>query len=283
MALKTVIEVNNVSVTYRALNKRYGKLALKNVTLPVYEGKITCLMGESGCGKTTLLRVLNGMSMLLSGVEVTVEGEILYRGKNIYGGGVSFEELRRKVTYVQQSPYPFPSSVWENVAYGPYIWGIHDSKELDKIVERSLKKADLWDRIKSIKEARNTGANALSGGQKQRLEIACALAIEPKVMLMDESTASLDPKTTGHIQTLIKKLVADEGLTVVIVTHDLTYAYNMADYVAYLEPTSEGDDDKEEGFSSYGMVEEFGTHDQIFNHPQSARTKKYVARRPKGD
>ncbi len=190
-----IFEVKDVSIYYGSFR------AVTNVSLTIYENQITAFIGPSGCGKTTVLRTLNRMNDLIPGAHV--EGEVRYRGENLYGKDVSPIAVRRRIGMVFQKPNPFPKSIYDNVAYGPRINGERNKKKLDEIVERSLRQAALWDEVKN---RLGTSGLSLSGGQAQRLCIARTLAVEPDVVLMDEPASALDPIATGAIEDLMKEI-----------------------------------------------------------------------------
>ena len=190
-----VFDAENVSVWYSAFR------AVTDVSLAVHEHEITAFIGPSGCGKTTVLRTLNRLNDLVPGARV--DGEVRYHGVPLYGKDVSATAVRRRIGMVFQKPNPFPKSVYDNVAYGPRINGVRRRGELDEIVERSLRRAALWD---EVKDRLHTSALALSGGQQQRLCIARTLAVEPDVILMDEPCSALDPIATGAIEDLMREI-----------------------------------------------------------------------------
>ncbi|MHC1683266.1 MAG: phosphate ABC transporter ATP-binding protein PstB [Clostridiaceae bacterium] len=239
------------------LNLFYGKSqALKNINLNIEEKAVTALIGPSGCGKSTFLRTLNRMNDLIDIVKI--DGEVLFEGKNIYKDYDSIE-LRKRVGMVFQKPNPFPMSIYDNIAYGPRVHGIKNKKQLDEIVEKSLKGAALWD---EVKDRLKTNAFGLSGGQQQRVCIARTLAIEPEIILMDEPTSALDPISTMKIEELVETL--KEKYTVVIVTHNLQQAGRIADHTA---------------FFLNGEVIEFGKTEEIFYTPKDKRTEDYITGR----
>lgn len=205
----------NIVYKTEALNLWYGKdQALKDINLDVYENEVTAIIGPSGCGKSTYIKTLNRMVELIPTVKTT--GKILYRGTNIFDNMYRVEELRTQVGMVFQKANPYPKSIYENVAYGPRIHGIRDKKEIDRIVEKSLRQAAIWDEVKDrLKE----NAHGLSGGQQQRLCIARCLAIEPDVILMDEPTSALDPISTLKIEELVQEL--KKNYSIIIVTHNM--------------------------------------------------------------
>ncbi|RXI38759.1 phosphate ABC transporter ATP-binding protein [Clostridium tetani] len=239
------------------LNLFYGKThALKNINMNIVKNKVTSLIGPSGCGKSTFLRSVNRMNDLIEGV--TINGEVIFDGKGIYK---EFDEidLRKRVGMVFQKANPFPISIYDNIAYGPRIHGIKNKNELDIIVEKSLKKAALWD---EIKDRLNKNAQGLSGGQQQRLCIARTLAVEPELILMDEPTSALDPISTSKIEELMHTLKKD--YSVIIVTHNMQQAGRISDDTAF--------------FLS-GEVIEFGKTSNIFCNPQDKRTEDYISGR----
>ncbi len=245
-----------VEIQVKNLDAYYGESrALRGVTLDVLKNKVTAIIGPSGCGKSTLIRCLNRMNDFIYAFRIS--GEILFNGSNIYE--IDAVELRKRIGMVFQKPNPFPKSVYENVAYGPRIHGVQDRKELDEIVEKSLKEAALWDEVKDrLKE----NALDLSGGQQQRLCIARALAVEPEVILMDEPCSALDPIATAKIEDLIAEL--KKSYTVVIVTHNMQQAARVSDYTAFLY---------------LGELIEYGTTEKIFEKPQKELTERYITGR----
>jgi phosphate transport system ATP-binding protein len=240
------------------LNLWYGNhLALKNIDLNIFENEITAIIGPSGCGKSTYIKALNRLVELIPNVRTS--GEILYRGKNIFGNSWSVEELRTFVGMVFQKPNPFPKSIYDNVSYGPRIHGIRDKKTLDQIVEQSLKGAAIWD---EVKDRLKKNAYTLSGGQQQRLCIARCLAIEPDVILMDEPTSALDPISTLKIEELVQKL--KQNYSIVIVTHNLQQAARISDRTA---------------FFLNGKMIEYSKTNRLFSNPSDIRTEDYITGR----
>lgn len=240
------------------LNLYYGENhALKNINMDISSNAITALIGPSGCGKSTYLKTLNRMNDLVPNVSIT--GEILLDGENIYAPEVDTTILRKKVGMVFQQPNPFPMSIYDNVAYGPRIHGMKNKAELDEIVERSLRGAAIWE---ETKDRLKKSALGLSGGQQQRLCIARALAVEPEVLLMDEPTSALDPISTLKIEDLMEEL--KKQYTVVIVTHNMQQAARVADDTA---------------FFLLGEMIEFGKTSQIFSKPKEKRTEDYITGR----
>lgn len=244
----------DVKIEVKNLNLWFGKNhVLKNINLKILKNKVTAIIGPSGCGKTTLIRSFNRM-VDLDGARV--EGEVLLDGENIYGYGANVVAVREKVGMVFQKPNPFPMSIYDNVAYGPRIHGVNNSKELNKIVEDSLKMAALWD---EVKDRLNVNAYELSGGQQQRLCIARALSINPEVLLMDEPCSALDPIATSKIEDLIWDL--KEKITVVIVTHNMQQAARVSQYTAFMY---------------LGELIEYDETEKIFENPSEERTRDYI-------
>ena len=240
------------------LNLWYGThQALKDVNLEMPEHQVTALIGPSGCGKSTFLKTLDRMNDLVPDVKIT--GEVLYRGQDIYDPQVDVTWLRRQVGMVFQKPNPFPMSIYDNIAYGPRTHGIRNKKELDEIVEKSLRGAAIWD---EVKDRLKKSALGLSGGQQQRICIARALAVEPDVLLMDEATSALDPISTSKIEDLIEDLKKD--YTIVIVTHNMQQATRISDRCA---------------FFLHGELVEVGETEQLFSVPKDKRTEDYITGR----
>lgn len=239
------------------MNLRYGNFhALKDVNLNMEQNKITAFIGPSGCGKSTLLKSLNRMNDLVEGCKIT--GEIKLDGEDIYGD-MDVNILRKRVGMVFQKANPFPMSVYDNIAFGPRTHGIKSKKELDIIVEQSLRDAAIWD---ELKDRLKKSALGLSGGQQQRLCIARALAVKPEVLLMDEATSALDPISTGKIEELCLKL--KENYTIIMVTHNMQQALRISDNTA---------------FFLLGEMVEYNTTDAIFSSPQDRRTEEYITGR----
>ena len=251
MSEKTIIEARNLELYYG------DNHALKSVSLEIPENRITALIGPSGCGKSTFLKTLNRMNDLVPGVRI--EGEVLYNGENIYGKDVDVTRLRKQIGMVFQKANPFPMSIYDNIAYGPRTHGIRNRAKLDDIVERSLRDAAIWD---EVKDRLNKSALGLSGGQQQRLCIARALAVEPDVLLMDESTSALDPISTSKIEELAMELKS--RYTVVMVTHNMQQAVRVSDMTA---------------FFLLGELVEFGETERLFSHPRDNRTEDYITGR----
>ncbi len=249
---------NNVKVAVKDVDLFYGSFqALKKISMDIEENRVTALIGPSGCGKSTFLKCINRMNDLIPGCRVT--GDILIDGTDIYKGDIDVAYLRKEVGMVFQKPNPFEMSIFDNVAYGPRIHGVRDKNKLEIIVERSLKRAALWD---EVKDRLHQSALGISGGQQQRLCIARVLAVEPSIVLMDEPTSALDPISTGKIEELIAELKND--YTIIIVTHNMQQAARVSDKTA---------------FFLLGDMIESGPTTQIFQLPQDKRTEDYITGR----
>jgi len=236
----------------------YGKKqALQDITIRIRERCITALIGPSGCGKSTFLRCLNRMNDTLS--DTRIEGRVLLDGRDIYAPQTDVVALRRRVGMVFQRPNPFPQSVYDNVAFGPRVLHLARGADLDAVVEQSLRKAALW---KELKDSLHHPALDLSAGQQQRLCIARVLAVEPEVILMDESCSALDPVATLHIEDLMREL--REEYTIVIVTHNMQQAARVSDYT---------------GFFWLGELVEYDETGKIFTRPEQKLTEDYVTGR----
>jgi phosphate transport system ATP-binding protein len=256
-----IFDVKNVSCYYGSFR------AVTDVSLTIYENEITAFIGPSGCGKTTVLRSLNRMNDLVVGAHV--EGQVDYRGVDLYGKDVSPIAVRRRIGMVFQKPNPFPKSIYDNVAYGPRINGIHNKAKLNEIVERSLRQAALWD---EVKDRLNKSGLGLSGGQAQRLCIARTLAVEPDVVLMDEPASALDPIATGAIEDLMREIKSK--YTIVIVTHNMQQATRVSDRTAFFSVLINPESD-----TRTGTLVEYAPTAQLFEDPQDERTKAYVTGR----
>ena len=249
--MEPIIEISN-------LNLWYGeKQALRDVRASIPAHEITALIGPSGCGKSTFLKTLNRMQDLVPGVKI--QGQVLYEGQDIYAPGVDVTWLRKRIGMVFQKANPFPMSTYDNIAYGPRTHGIKGKAKLDEIVERSLRDAAIWD---EVKDRLKSSALGLSGGQQQRLCIARALAVEPDVLLMDESTSALDPISTGKIEDLAVQL--KEKYTVIMVTHNMQQAARISDNC---------------DFFLLGELVEWGKTDLLFSNPADRRTEDYITGR----
>ena len=241
--------------TIKDMNLYYGKFhALKSVNFNMEANKITAFIGPSGCGKSTLLKSLNRMNDLVEGCKIT--GDIRLDDEDIYGKNMDVNVLRKRVGMVFQKANPFPMSVYDNIAFGPRTHGIRSRRELDEIVEQSLRDAAIWD---ELKDRLKKSALGLSGGQQQRLCIARALAVEPEVLLMDEPCSALDPIATQRVEESILEL--KQSLCIVIVTHNMQQAARVSDKTA---------------FFFMGKLIEFDDTDTIFNNAANARTRDYV-------
>jgi phosphate transport system ATP-binding protein len=230
---------------------------LHGITLDVPAQQVTALIGPSGCGKSTFIRSINRMNDIIP--EARGEGLIEIDGRDVYGRGTDVVELRRSVGMVFQKSNPFPKSIYDNVAYGLRIGGLHGKRQLNEIVEKSLTRAALWD---EVKDRLSTSAFSLSGGQQQRLCIARALAVDPEILLMDEPASALDPIATAKIEELIYEL--KDNYTIVIVTHNMQQAARVSDRTA---------------FFMLGKLVEYGETRTIFMNPREKMTEEYVTGR----
>ncbi len=256
---------SDLAIEARNMHFYYSKFrAVKNVDLSIAPKKITSLIGPSGCGKSTVLRCFNRMNDLVPGTRL--EGEVLFHGKNLYDSDVDPVEVRRRIGMVFQKPNPFPKSIYENIAFGPRINGWKGKKkDMDELVERSLRGASLWD---DVKDKLQQSGTALSGGQQQRLCIARALAVEPEIILMDEPCSALDPISTIRIEELMFELRRD--YTIVIVTHNMQQAARASDYTAFFLMDAE---------DRAGQLVEFGPTNKLFTNPTDQRTEEYITGR----
>lgn len=250
-------ELLSVRMETRNLSVMYGKTTgVKDVSLPIYNEKVTAFIGPSGCGKTTFLRAMNRMHDLTR--EAVVTGQVLLDGEDIYAPKVNPVTIRRKIGMVFQKPTPFPTmSIYNNVVAGLKLVGIRDRKLLDEVCEKALRQAALFD---EVKDRLNSPGGSLSGGQQQRLSIARALAIEPEVILMDEPTSSLDPLSSSKIEELIHDLKAKYAIA--IVTHNMQQAARVSDYTA---------------FFYVGNLIEFDETKKIFTNPTHEQTENYIS------
>jgi phosphate transport system ATP-binding protein len=245
------IEVQNLSTWF-------GKNAiLKDISCYFEDNSVTAIMGPSGCGKSTLLRTLNRLNDLVP--TFRREGQVLFKGKNIYEAGYSAYDLRKRIGMIFQRPNPFPMSVHDNITYGPKLHGIKDEDELEEIVETSLKKAALWD---EVKDELDKPAPNLSGGQQQRLCIARALSVDPPVLLADEPVSALDPISAAKIEELIVELKKD--YTIILVTHNVQQAFRVSDNAAFLY---------------LGELVEFDRTKRILEAPADDRTEAFITGR----
>ncbi|WP_238474130.1 phosphate ABC transporter ATP-binding protein PstB [Altericroceibacterium spongiae] len=243
----------------RDVSVYYGsKRAIDSVSIDIETDYVTSFIGPSGCGKSTFLRTLNRMNDTIPSARV--EGAIELDGEDIYRSGMDVVQLRARVGMVFQRPNPFPKSIYENIAYGPKIHGLADGKDhLDQIVEKSLRRAGLWD---EVKDRLSDSGTALSGGQQQRLCIARAIAVEPEVILMDEPCSALDPIATAKIEELIDELRG--RYAIVIVTHSMQQAARVSQRTAFFH---------------LGNLVEYGETSEIFTNPREERTKDYITGR----
>jgi phosphate transport system ATP-binding protein len=258
-----VLEARNIDVYYGSYR------AVHNVSMGIERNRVTAFIGPSGCGKSTVLRTFNRMNDLVPGARV--EGEVLYRGHNLYEDDIDPVEVRRRIGMVFQKPNPFPKSIYDNVAYGPRILGMRNKKTLDEIVENSLKQAALWDEVKN--DLKKSGL-ALSGGQQQRLCIARAIAVEPEVILMDEPCSALDPIATQRIEDLMKDLV--KNYTIIIVTHNMQQAIRVSDYTGFYSIRKQDIDGQE---IRWGELVEFAPTGKLFSEPEFEETADYISGR----
>lgn len=250
--------VGSTEITARGCNLYYGDFhALKDISIEMPKKQVTALIGPSGCGKSTFLKIFNRMNDLVEGCHI--EGEYRVGGVDIFDKGTDVNLLRKNVGMVFQKPNPFPMSIYDNIAFAPRTFGITKRSELDEIVERSLRRASIWD---EVKDRLRKNALGMSGGQQQRLCIARSLAAGPRVLLMDEPTSALDPISTGKIEELMEELKKD--ITIVIVTHNMQQAARIADKTA---------------FFLLGELVEYGNTDDIFTSPADERTERYITGR----
>ena len=258
---QVIFDVRNVSIWYSAFK------AVTGVTMNIHENEITAFIGSSGSGKSTVLRSFNRMNDLVPGARL--EGEMSYRGEQLYARDVSPIAVRRRIGMVFQKPNPFPKSIYDNVAYGPRVNGEHNKGRLDEIVENSLRKAALWEEVRNRLK---TSGLSLSGGQAQRLCIARTIAVEPDVVLMDEPASALDPIATGAIEDLMKEL--KQQYTIIVVTHNMQQATRVSDRTAFFYVLTDTKSD-----TRTGVLVEYGRTQQIFEDPHDDRTKGYVTGR----
>ncbi len=251
VAERTKIRVEHLNFYYRS------QPALFDVSVDILDRQITALIGPSGCGKSTFLRCLNRMNDTIPGTRV--EGRILLDGRDIYAPGTDVVELRRRVGMVFQRPNPFPQSIFDNVAFGPRVLGLARGRELEDIVEESLRQAGLWEEVKD--NLREDALN-LALGQQQRLCIARAIAVRPEVILMDEPCSALDPIATLGIEELMRQL--REHYCIVVVTHNMQQAARVSDWT---------------GFFWLGRLVEFGSTQTLFTRPSQGLTEDYITGR----
>jgi phosphate transport system ATP-binding protein len=248
----------DVKISVKDLSLFYGKKqALKNIALDIPPQKVTALIGPSGCGKSTFLRVLNRMNDLIH--DVTISGDVIIDGTDIYKDSVDVVHLRKRIGMIFQKSNLFPKTIYENITYGPRLYGIRNKKKLGEIVERTLTQAALWD---EVKDRLHEPALKLSGGQQQRVCIARTLSIDPEIVLMDEPASALDPISTAKIEELIHSLKKE--YTIVIVTHNMQQAARVSDYTA---------------FFYLGELIEYGKTSAIFTSPAKKQTEDYITGR----
>ena len=254
---KPVKHEENYKFEINNLNLHYGDFhALKNINMNIEKNQITAFIGPSGCGKSTFLKTLNRMNDLVDGVKI--DGNVYLDGKDIFAD-MDAINLRHRVGMVFQQPNPFPKSIYDNIAYGPRLFGVKKKSELDIIVEKSLKQAAIWD---EVKDRLKKSALGLSGGQQQRLCIARTLAVEPEVILMDEPTSALDPISTSRIEDLAVEL--KNNYTIIMVTHNMQQAARISDNTA---------------FFLLGEMIEYGKTEQLFSMPANKKTEDYITGR----
>lgn len=252
-----------IKIKTEAVNLYYGNFhALKDVTMDIKECAITAIIGPSGCGKSSLLRLFNRMNDLIPGVRV--EGNIMLDGASIYDKDLDIVKLKKRVGMVFQRPNPFPMSVYDNMTFGPRHHGIRQRARLNEIVERNLQQVALWDEVKDKLKA---SAFDLAPGQQQRLCIARALAVEPEVILMDESCSALDPESTMKVEELMEELA--KKYTIIIVTHSMEQAARVSDMTAFMMM----DQDRS------GTLVEYAPTGQVFANPKDKRTEDYITGR----
>ena len=252
-----MVKSNSYKFKTKEVSVFYGpKQAINGISLNIEEKKITALIGPSGCGKSTYLRCLNRMNDVIS--NCSIKGKVLLDGQNIYSDEIDPVQLRAKVGMVFQKPNPFPKSIFENIAYGPRIHGIGNTRgELNDLVHHSLERAGLIDEVKDRLDDIATG---LSGGQQQRICIARAIAVDPEVILMDEPCSSLDPIATAKIEELMNNLAS--SYTIIIVTHSMQQAARVSQKTAYFH---------------LGKLVEYGDTKEIFTRPQNEQTEAYIS------
>lgn len=252
------IDGEKAHVYSQAFSVFYGSNeAIKSVTLKIPEKRVTAIIGPSGCGKSTYLRAVNRMNDLIPGCHT--RGQMYFDDEDIYGQYTDPVLLRKRVGMVFQKPNPFPKSIFDNIAYGPRLHSSRKKSELYEVVEKSLKRAALWD---EVKDRLNDNALGLSGGQQQRLCIARALAVDPEILLMDEPTSALDPRATGRIEDLISELQGT--YTIIIVTHNMQQAARVSDYTAFFYE---------------GILVEFAPTSELFTMPKEKKTEEYITGR----
>jgi phosphate transport system ATP-binding protein len=249
-----IIQAKTVSVYYGT------KPAVVDINLDIHRHKITALIGPSGCGKTTLLRSFNRMNDLIP--TARTEGQILFKGRDLYSPEIDPTEIRYQIGMVFQRPNPFPKSIYDNIAFGPRINGYRG--DIDHLVEKSLRQAALWD---EVQDRLKSSGLSLSGGQQQRLCIARTIAVGPEIILMDEPCSALDPIATLAIEDLMRELTKE--YTIIIVTHNMQQAARVSDYTAFLNADER----------RIGELVEYGATKEMFTNPQDERTEAYITGR----
>ena len=260
-ALEMIMESQDLKVHYGSY------LAVRDVNLRIHRNEITALIGPSGCGKSTILRCFNRMNDLIPTAKVS--GSVMYRGIDLYGPDANAGEVRRRIGMVFQKPNPFPKSIFDNVAFGPRVNGKPSKQETEELVERSLKRAALWD---EVKDRLKQSAFSLSGGQQQRLCIARALAVDPDVLLMDEPCSALDPIATGRIEDLMHEIKGE--YPIVIVTHNMQQAARVSNRTAFFNTEVDADATR-----PTGVLVEYDSTQKIFSAPSDPRTEQYISGR----
>ncbi len=253
---ESIFDVRDVAVFYGPHK------AVADITLRLRRNEITALIGPSGCGKSTFIRCLNRMNDLIP--TARVEGQVVYHGEDLYDARIDPVQVRKRIGMVFQKPNPFPKSIYDNVAFGPRVLGLGKGAGLDEIVERSLRKAALWE---EVKDRLRSNAFGMSGGQQQRLCIARALAIDPDVILMDEPASALDPISTAAIEDLMLELV--EQYSIVVVTHNMQQAARVSNRTAFFNVDLDGG-------RRVGRLVEYAPTETIFTNPSDVRTREYV-------
>jgi len=255
---KKVTGGGNPHIVAKNFSIYYGDFeAVKKVSADIFSKYVTAIIGPSGCGKSTFLRAINRMNDLIPSCHTS--GSLLFDGEDIYGKYTDEVLLRKKVGMVFQKPNPFPNSIFDNIAYGPRLHGMSDKKKLLEIVERSLRKAAIWD---EVCDRLDKNALGLSGGQQQRLCVARTLAVEPEVLLLDEPTSALDPKATAKIEDLIQELRG--SYTIMIVTHNMQQASRVSDSTMFFYE---------------GVLVEHASTAQLFTNPKDPMTEDYITGR----
>ncbi|MDD3523959.1 MAG: phosphate ABC transporter ATP-binding protein PstB [Aliarcobacter sp.] len=256
---KAVTHQQKTSLTLDKVNIRYGTfLAVKDISLAIYERQVTAFIGPSGCGKSTVLRSINRMNDMIRGASIV--GSVLFNGYDLYAKDVDPVLVRRKIGMVFQKPNPFPKSIYENIAWGARINGFKG--DYDELVETSLRSAALWE---EVKDKLKQNALRLSGGQQQRLCIARTIAVQPEVILMDEPASALDPIATGKIEELIQELKA--SYTIIIVTHNMGQASRVSDHTAFFMVDEQ----------KTGYLQEYAPTEQLFLNPRHKKTEEYIS------